>query len=309
MKALIKRAIRAIFELGQRFGVDVLPRHFYSEIPDMRRLRRESAWRRAYSLQGIAGSEHTPQLEFVRSTVTTEVRGRLGDKAIHDEACRRNGAIGFGKIEAEFLYAYVSTWKPSRIIQVGAGVSTAVCLAAATDARYRPRITCVDPFPTGFLRDLAKGGEIDLVAKPVQDLDASLVENLGPGDLFFVDSTHTLGPAGEVSWLILELLPRLRPGVRAHFHDVVFPYDYFPDTLSGALFFGHESVLLQAFLTLNPNWRIMASLSILHYRCAAELREIFAHYRPMTMSDGLCVQAGDFPSSIYLEVASPPLGA
>jgi len=70
---------------------------------------------------------------------------------------------------------------------------------------------------------------------------------LAAGDLFFVDSTHTLGPAGEATRIILEFLPRLRKDVLIHFHDIVFPYDYTPDILDGAMFFPHESACSTRF--------------------------------------------------------------
>src|SRR6516164_1613425 len=35
VKNLGKRALRRLFEAGQRCGFDLLPRHFYSQIPDI----------------------------------------------------------------------------------------------------------------------------------------------------------------------------------------------------------------------------------------------------------------------------------
>jgi len=32
----VKRLLARAFAVGQRLGVDILPRHFYSEIPDLR---------------------------------------------------------------------------------------------------------------------------------------------------------------------------------------------------------------------------------------------------------------------------------
>jgi len=52
-------------------------------------------------------------------------------------------------------------------------------------------------------------------------------------NLFFVDSTHTLGPAGEASRIVLEFLPRLRTGVMIHFHEHHFPLRLFPKIFDG----------------------------------------------------------------------------
>jgi hypothetical protein len=154
------------------------------------------------------------------------------------------------------------------------------------------------------LKEAAKKGEIELVPQPVELLDPSFVSDLSSGDLLFVDSTHTLGPAGEVSRIILELLPRLNSEVYVHFHDILFPYDYPGNLLTTALFVPHESVLLHAFLTCNPRFTILASLSMLHYQRPDELRKLLPTYSPAPYQDGIALGDGHFPSAIYLRVLS-----
>jgi hypothetical protein len=159
----------------------------------------------------------------------------------------------------------------------------------------------VEPFPNKFLKDKHNEGAIQLISKPVQDLSTSFISSLGNGDLFFVDSSHTLGPAGEVTRIILELLPRLNKGVFIHFHDIQFPYDYPSIILERPLFFPHESVLLHAFLTFNSDFKILASLSMLHYKRQEHLREILNNYVPAIHEYGLRVEDGHYPSSVYLQ--------
>jgi hypothetical protein len=202
------------------------------------------------------------------------------------------------------LYAFVRSHRPAQILQVGCGVSTAICLAAAADAGYEVRITCIDPYPTDYLLRLERQGAITLVQERVEVLPSSVVEPLQAGDLFFVDSTHTLGPAGEVSRIVLELLPRLRAGVWAHFHDISFPYDYDRNTLRGALVFPHESVLLHAFLAGNERFALRASLSMLHYARPEALGALFPTYQPSGNDEGLETTPGHFPSAAYLEVVA-----
>lgn len=86
-----------------------------------------------------------------------------------------------------------------------------------------------------------------------------------------------------------------------HFHDIVFPYDYTPDLLDGALFFSHESVLLHAFLTFNTDFRILASLSMLQHRRTEQLKPLFSNYRPAQFEDGIMIKSGHAPSSIFLK--------
>lgn len=303
LKRALKRSLAHVFHLGQRLGVDVLPRHFYSEIPDIAKLRRTREWRKPFGMLGVRGADLASQRAFVRQTV--EANGATAfPPNLHEAACRRNGEPGFGRIESRFLYAFVRANRPARIIQVGCGVSTAVCLAAIADARYPGKVTCIEPYPTDFLLEADRNGEIELVQSPVESLAPEFLQQLGQGDLFFVDSTHTLGPAGEVSRIVLEMLPRLPDGAYAHFHDIAFPYDYQGDILTTALFCWHETALLHAFLAYNERFRILASLSMLHFGDPACLRDLFADYQPRVTDDGLTVEEGDYPSSIYL-VAGP----
>jgi Methyltransferase domain len=304
VKNAVKRLMARAFVVGQRLGVDVLPRHFYSEIPDIRKLRRTSHWRKPYSMIGVAGADPDGQLAFVRSVMTDDLRLRVARGDVYTAACSRNGEPGYGPVEADFLFAFVASQKPARIVQIGCGVSTAVCLLAAREAGYRPAVTCVEPYPTAFLRSVAAAGEVALVPEPVETLDYAFFAGLSPGDLFFVDSSHTLGPAGEVTRIVLEMLPRLPAGVRIHFHDVWFPYDYGGDILSGDLFYWHETALLHAYLAFNQRTRILASLSMLHYARRAELGQLIPTYRPRDDKDGLTVAPGHYPCSIFLDVTA-----
>ena len=299
LKTHSKSLLRSAFEIGQRFRFDILPRHFYSEIPDIRTLRATSSWRKPRSFHGILGDIDS-QVSWI-DTCTKNYRDALKQFTIHKSAVKMNASDeGYGEVEADFLYCFIRAHRPKQIVQIGCGVSTAVCLLAAQDEGYSPRIVCIEPYPTAFLQRESKSGRIDLVPQKVQDVGFECVQRLGPGDLFFVDSSHALAPAGELNLIILEMLPRLAPGVYAHFHDIYFPYDYSPDLLSTALFFSHETALLYAFLLMNRNFEITGSLSMLHHQRPGELRRIFPDIHPAIFEDGLTVQSGQFPSSIFL---------
>lgn len=299
---LAKTALRELFEIGQRMGFDVLPRNFYSEIPDIRTLRTSDDWKRPYSMAGVAGVEIEQQLAFVEGQIPASVSDALRLRDIHVEASTANGERGYGRVEADFLYAFVATTRPKTIFQIGCGVSTAICLSAARDVGYRPSIVCIEPYPTVYLRRLAVEGAITLIEKKAQSLDLSTIDALGEDLLFFIDSTHTLGPAGEVSRLVLEALPRLKRGAFVHFHDITFPYDYPRDALDGALFFQHESVLLHAFLAYNERFTLRAAFSMLHYAAPERLALLFPDYKAARNSDGLAAGIGHFPSAAYIEV-------
>jgi hypothetical protein len=302
IKVLGKQGFRTIFEFGQHLGVDVLPRHFYSEIPDVADLRRDDRWKEPRSMVGINGTDIGEQLRFVAACCPPAMVERLRAGDIHAHACAENREAGFGQVESEFLHAFLTARRPRRIVQVGCGVATAVMLRAAEEAGERPEVVCVEPYPGEFLREAARAGRIELEATKAQDIPLEVLTGLGAGDLLFVDSSHTVKPGSEVNRLILEVLPRLRRGVWVHFHDIFFPYDYQPGLLSDELFFNNESVLLQAFLIGNPRYTIRAALSMLHYAAPEALRGYLPNYRSAGNEHGLRRSDGDFPASTYLEV-------
>jgi hypothetical protein len=298
-KELGKRALHRLFTAGQRVGVDVLPRHFYSAVPDLHVLRTSTQWRTPRTMTGIRGHEVDGQERALAALFTPEVTRVLRARDVYAEACAANGAVGFGPIEAQVLYAFVATHRPARVVQVGAGVSTAIVLAASRDAAIDVPVTCVDPFPTAYLRDLAARGEIRLLARPAQEVALADLD-VGAGGLLFVDSTHTVKPGSEVNRLVLDVLPQLPAGAWAHFHDVTFPYDYPPELLHQTLFFWNETALLLAYLADNPRAAIEISLSMLHDARPDAIARHLPGYRPARHDRGLQVGPGHFPSSTYL---------
>jgi hypothetical protein len=308
LKTTSKAAWHRVFRLLQRAHLNLLPQHFYSCVPDLADLERRSDWRKPRSMQGIAMRNISGQLALLDEWITPQAT-YLREHSIHRDAIVGGGVdSGYGEIEADVLFAFMVTCRPKRIVQVGCGVSTAVMLTAAEKVGYTPQIYCVEPFPSAYLVDAERRGRIHLIDKPAQLLSQDSLGALGDGDFLFVDSTHAVKPGSEVNYLIHEVLPRLRAGVWAHFHDIYFPYDYARDTLSGDLLFPQESSLLYAFLTGNAGYRLELSLSMIHYADPDGLQRLLPRYRPAAQVDGLGVAeggpAGHFPSAIWLRVAA-----
>jgi Methyltransferase domain len=300
MSSMRKAILRATLELGQRFRVNVTPNHFYSDIPDLKRCRGDASWRKPLSMRGVLGADLNDQLAFARTCCEPYAQD-MRNKDIHANACKDNGEAGYGPTEADFLYCYMRAKKPQRIIQVGCGVSTSIMLAAARDEAYTPQITCIEPYPTAFLKRLAADGRITLLAEPMQTADRSVFDTLKAGDLLFIDSTHTIKVGSEVVALICEVIPSLAPDVGVHLHDINLPYDYGPGFLSTDVFFWRETVLLYALLINNPQLRIEASLSALHIDRTREMQAFLPNYKPAVLKNGLRTSAdGQTPSSIYL---------
>ncbi len=290
-------------------GVIVLPKHYYAPVPDIRELRRtRERWARRSDMRGLH-VDLDRQLAVLRN-----MAGRF-EPEYRDNAAFRHGTTkgfgpGFGFIEAQALHGVIRGARPSRIIEVGSGVSTHCMLNAAglNAAEGSPcSITCIEPYPSGWL----KSAPVALIPRPVQDVELGAFDELASGDLLFIDSTHAVRTGGDVVHIVLNILPRLRPGVIVHFHDIYLPYDFQRDA-DRSLFQWMETALLHAYLIDNARTGILFCLSQLHYDRPEALREIFPEYRPEPHENGLQTEppAGrHFPSSLYLRVAEPaPVG-
>jgi hypothetical protein len=299
--SFVKRGFRKILEIGQRLGLNIMPVHFYSGIPYLWELKQSEYWRKPKSMIGINGTDIASQLDFVGECCSQNLVERQKSDDIYDSCCRRNGEPGFGRVEADFLYCFIFSKRPQKIIQVGAGLSTAVILLAAKEASYNPEITCIDPHPNTFLKEAHQSNEIRLISEKAQLIDLDSFTDLGREGFLFVDSTHTVKPGSEVNFLILEVLPRLPMGSWVHFHDIYFPYDYPRDILSDNLFFPNETPLLHAFLIDNQKYKIRAALGMLHYANPAELQSFLPNYNPSPNNYGMRISKGHFPSSAYLQ--------
>lgn len=301
-RGLAKQLLHWVFTVCQRLGFDVLPRHFYSAIPNIRQLSADDSWRVSSEMVGVRGTDLDGQAAELQQWFTPDVLAELGRDDVYARAVAANGAVGFGPAEAQILHAFVASQRPRRVIQVGAGVSTAVILHAAERHGTGTRTICVDPFPTDYLVRLDGESSIDLIAEPAQVVPMEVFTQLEAGDLLFIDSTHTVKPGSEVNRLILEVLPRLATGVVVHFHDISFPYDYQRDVIERALFFWMESTLLHAFLIGNSRARILVSGSMLQYGRVEAMQKLLPRFDPRAHDRGLDIDHDlrDFAGSTYL---------
>ena len=284
--------------------MNILPKHFYSQIPDIAELKKERYWRTRMSMTGVNGADTNEQAAFLQNICSKELSEEIAAANLHEEAIKENGETGgYGTIECEVLYCFIASQKPKRIVQAGCGVSTSIILKAAADVSYTPEIICVEPYPTAYLQQLHDKGKIKLLQQKAQLADEQIFTLLGSNDLLFVDSTHTVKPGSEVNKIILEIMPCLQSGVWVHFHDIFFPYDYTRNLLSDDIFFWSETSLLHAFLTGNNAYEIKLSMSMLHYDKPELIKKLFPHYNPQANDEGLRAVGGKhFPCSLFLKV-------
>jgi predicted O-methyltransferase YrrM len=218
--------------------------HFYSPVSGEADVERALGW-----------DDDTPGVQL-RAEAQVELFGEL--KPLFEGVPQRRYRPANGMYDAAdaLVYqAFVRRLKPRRVIEVGAGYSTAKLLDTAE--RYVPEleVTCVEPYPDRLLGLLLPEDKVDLIAAPVQDVPMDTYSRLESGDVLFIDSTHVAKAGSDVLWLFLRVLPRLAKGVVVHIHDVFWPFEYPAEWLREGRAW-NEDYLLHAFLCHNEAWRI-----------------------------------------------------
>jgi hypothetical protein len=302
MRQMTRAASFTLFFLLDKVGLHVLPKHYYTPVPDYAWLRaNKEAWTGRASLAGVHWDldEQLQWLEEMCRSYYHEVAGLR----FYREAAARGLGPGFGEIESQVLHCFIRTQAPPRIIEVGSGVSTA-CLLHASDINVqegRPgsQIVAVEPYPK---KAFSHVGKITHIKQPCQTVPISLFEQLQSGDLLFVDCSHAVKVGSDVIRIYLDIIPSLPPGVFIHIHDIYLPYLY-PRSVLFYPFGWQETALLLALLINNQHLSVLACMSALHYERNDKLVTLLSDYQPQSNASGLCPSypaEGHFPNSIWL---------
>ena len=252
-----------IFPFWERHGFHVTPARFNQPIPDTQSLP-ETIWSRPSELVGIDMNE-SAQLNLLGSF--SKFRDEYqqfptGKTGVHNQFYLGNRL--FDRTDALVAYCMIRHFQPRLIIEVGSGFSSLV-LGQAAAKNKNSGLICIEPFPREFLREDFPGLQ-SLIEKKVQDIDLEFFSQLDPGDILFIDSSHTVKIGGDVNYLFLEVLPRLKPGVIVHVHDIFLPFEYRRDWVLDEFRFWTEQYLLQSFLTFNSEFEVlMANYYLNHY--------------------------------------------
>jgi predicted O-methyltransferase YrrM len=144
------------------------------------------------------------------------------------------------------LYTIIAELKPRKYVEVGSGNSTKVAHLAKRNGELKTEIISIDPMPRAEIDQLAT----KVVRKPFEDVELNFFESLEAGDVVFIDNSHRILPNSDSTVFYLEVLPRLKPGVIVHIHDVYLPYDY-PQFMCDRYY--SEQYGLAMFMLANPS--------------------------------------------------------
>jgi predicted O-methyltransferase YrrM len=238
----------------------VPPGHFYSPIPSVDEVRRD-----AHRLFGPA-ARTIPGIDLnepAQLTLLGEITRYYRDLAFPDTRSPgfryfyQNPTYSYS--DAIFLYGMIRHASPKRIVEVGSGSSS--CLMLDTiDRHLDHQVDCtfIEPYPDRLLALLNPEDpeRVAILRERVQDVDPALLLSLDRNDILFIDSSHTVKIGSDVTYLLGEILPRLRPGVYVHFHDVFYPFEY-PEAWVTDGRAWNEAYALRAFLAFNEAFEIV----------------------------------------------------
>jgi hypothetical protein len=249
----------AKYDVVPRGRFDLVRRDYYSPVPDFARLPKD-VWHRRSHMSGVdlAPLEAMEFLERVLAPFIAEF-----DVPVH-----RNGGPGefflrndnFEAVDAELLYGMIRAMRPQRVVELGSGYST-LLINLACRRNGDDGITTVhqafDPYPREHILGPALPPPSSLEPISATDVPFELFAELRAGDVLFVDTTHVVRLAGDVNFVVLDVLPRLQEGVIVHFHDIFLPWEYPRSWLTEMGYYWTEQYLLQAFLAYNREFEVL----------------------------------------------------
>ncbi len=235
------------------------PGHFYSPLPNLKHVAENagSIFHKATTLPAIE-LRSVQQLELLEN-----FRQYGAGDALHE---RQSPSVRyysdnpyFGDGDAVILFSLLRHFKPKQLIEVGSGFSSALILDI-NDEFFGNEIdlTFIEPFSERLL-GLLSGNDKDkcrLIEEPVQQVSIEIFNALDSNDVLFIDSSHIVKVGSDVTHIILNILPALKPGVIVHFHDILWPFEYPEDWLMQGISW-NEAYFLRAFLEYNQAFEIL----------------------------------------------------
>jgi predicted O-methyltransferase YrrM len=228
------------------------PGHFYSPVSSVADADRARAQRAGLEVSDAYDLRAEQQIEFA-----SQIGPKWGD---FSKTWRRYAPDNeyFGLGDGAIYYSILTTFRPKRIVEVGSGFSSAVALDVRDKELPDVELTFIEPYPKRLSRLLGEGDDrtATIHRSAVQDVPLDVFDELGENDILFIDSTHVSKPGSDVNWLFFRVLPRLKPGVLVHIHDIFFPFEY-PDAWLAERRSWNEAYLLRAFLSYNDTFEIL----------------------------------------------------
>jgi hypothetical protein len=259
----------ALDSLKARVGF-VPPGHFYSPFPDLAEIATNEkriftiCSRTLPSLDLREAEQHKLLLQFA------SYYGDIPFAAEKVDGLRyyyENPAYSYS--DAIMLHCMMRHCRPKRVVEIGSGFSS--CVMLDTNEVFLAgsiSFTFIEPYPD-LLASLIKESDkskVTIIPHALQEVELSIFDSLYRDDILFVDSTHVSKIDSDVNRVLFEILPRLRPGVYIHFHDIFYPFEYPKEWLYEGKAW-NEAYAVRAFLQYNTAFRVVLMNTFMeHFR-------------------------------------------
>lgn len=247
--------------------------HYYSPIPDSREviLREAVIFSKDVDVKGIElklDSQRDRLFSFLGFKKEFEDLLESGEARYSSDNGFFNYSDGF------HLFGMMRDFKPSRIIEVGSGFSSALMLDT-NDMYFNKgiKLSFIEPFPARLNSLLNENdSHSQVITQKVQEIQLDHFEQLKSNDFLFIDSSHVSKVGSDVNFLLFNVLPVLKPGVIIHFHDIIWPFEYPKEWIYEGRYW-NEAYLLRAFLMNNDDYEVLLFNNYLAYNHQRWLKE------------------------------------
>ena len=274
-------------DISDNWGYQVRPIHYYEPLPDFGSLTHSQVDRRRPPIAiDLKWPEQLQLLQHLSEAYADEI-SHLWQSAPRSFNFANDF---FGGLDAAVYNALIRRLCPRRIIEIGSGFSTQVAMRGIERNRKSGNdcvLTCIEPNPE---RLNALHLDIELIQKPVEQIDPEFFSELRPNDILFIDSTHTVKFGSDVCYEFLQVLPILKRGVWVHIHDIFFPHDYPAKWILERRLALNEQYLLEAFLSFANDYSVRLANHWLSIDHPHEVKKLWPN-------DSL---NGDGPSSFWM---------
>ena len=234
--------------------------HYYSPVPliaEVRRAEKSIFDRRLRKLPGVDLNVEE-QLRTLDAVTSFYAELPFPEQKNHTRRFHLDNKF-YPYTDAIFFYGMMRQFKPKRIIEVGSGFSSAVCLDI-NERFFDNSMECtfIEPDPVrlhALLRDNDRD-RVRIKPQAVQEVPVEEFSRLEANDILFVDSSHVAKIGSDVNYLLFDVLPALKAGVLIHFHDIFYPFEYPREWIYRGVAW-NEAYALRAFLQFNGSFRIV----------------------------------------------------
>lgn len=236
------------------------PGHFYSPLLDLR------GWARGQKAFPHDGAEYWEHIDLRPAEQRAYFEELVGRFPLLPFPARRADSHRYFSEQTWFVLSDAFTLSgiirremPRRIVEVGSGFSSAVMLDTLAAMGATAALTFIEPYPDRLdaLLTSADRAVSEFYTVPVQEVALAVFDRLEAQDILFIDSSHVAKVGSDLTHLLLRVLPRLKPGVLVHFHDLFYPMSYPAGWLREGRAW-NESLFLRAFLIGNPQFQMVA---------------------------------------------------